>query len=689
MSYKEEAAGREALRHRLFTPLTIGTLTIPNRIVMPALHLVYCADGTVTDRLAAFYARRAKGGAGLLIVGGCAVDRRGYSAGMIGLHSPAFQPGLRRLTDVIHENGGLAAAQLFQSGRYAKPSVTGQPGLAPSAVYSSYSRATPEAMTVAQMEETAGCFARAAALAADSGFDAVELIASAGYLLSSFVSPITNLRTDEFGGSRENRFRFPGMVMDAVRAALPPGYPILVRIAGNEFMPGGNEQDEAAAFARFLELRGAAAINVTGGWHETAVPQLTGHLPPAGFAYLAASARDAVSIPVFASNRINSMIDAERLLAIGAADAVCMGRQLICDPDTPRKTREGREDEILPCVACGQGCADHTFAGRALGCALNPEAGAEHRLPGTRAKRPLRVLVAGGGAAGMAAAAEAAARGYHVTLFERTQTLGGQLTALSSLHFLSDCRRLLEVLRQQMQVYGVEIRTGQELTAPMAQALAPDFVIIATGTRPLPLPDRAGFCGELCSVQDVLRGTVVPGRRVVVLGSAQLGLETALFLKRNAAPSPELLEFLSFHDAQSPKTIASMRASSRREVTVVTEGKNALQQVGISTRWVMRKECMRYGIETVCDVREATLTLGGVRVTQGDCEPALLPADTVVIAARSPDGALVQALGELGIPCRAVGSAASAGAGAYVVGAARHIAMHLESITTTGDDHSV
>ncbi|MDL2302303.1 FAD-dependent oxidoreductase [Lachnospiraceae bacterium OttesenSCG-928-D06] len=661
--------------HRVFSPLNIGRLTIPNRIIMPALHLVYCEGGEVNEQLISFYVRRAE--AGLLIVGGCSIDELGYSYRMIGMHNEKFRQGLSRLTKGIHEAGGRVAAQLFQSGRYAKSAVTGRPGIAPSPVYSKYSREIPEVMTKEHIDMTIENYTKAASLAVASGFDAIEILAGTGYLISEFLSPVTNLREDEFGGSMENRFRFPGMILDAVRKEVGKDIPIIVRIAGNDFIPGGNGIWEAVAFAQFCEEHGADAVNVTGGWHETNIPQLTGHLPKAGFGYLAAAVKDGVSIPVFASNRINSLEVAEQLLATEAADGICMGRQLVCDPDTIRKAREKRVHETIPCVACGQGCIEHTFQGKPLGCALNPESGNEHRLTIEKTGSPKEILVIGGGPAGMTAAVVAGKRGHKVTLYEQESCLGGRLRVLKEIKSKQEYGRLLQSLEHLLTVYGVKICLNQKYTEVLPGENKFDEIIVATGAFPTTSVETKAFQGTVCNDEDVLCKRVIPGRQVVILGSGGLELETATHLKQKSGPSPELLEFLIRHKGESAETIEKLRSQGRRNISVITKAEKPAAHIGTGERWAVLKEAAQYGVSILCGAQEVHIVAEGVVVELSNGNRCILPADTIITTNRKSNCNWKTFGNSFSGNIHVVGDAKRIGSKAYVIGGAAGLTMSI------------
>ncbi|MBI4773911.1 MAG: NADH:flavin oxidoreductase [Deltaproteobacteria bacterium] len=384
----------------LFQPISINHMDLRNRMVMPAMHLNYCTDGTVTDRLVRFYEERAKGGVGLIIVGGCLVDEWSGGQTMVGLDKDEYIPGLKALTAACKAHGAKVAAQLYMAGAYAHQALIRRDALSSSSHRSKFTNENAQGMTLEDIRMVTGDFVSAAVRAKEAGFDMVEVLAAAGYLISQFLSPVINKREDEYGGPLENRMRFGIDVIRAVRKAVGDDFCVGVRIAGNDFVPGSHTNKEAQLFARACQGAGADLINVTGGWHETRVPQITGDLPRAGFAYLARGIREAVSVPVAASNRIGRPDLAEELLREGFGDLICFGRSLIADPELPKKAIEGRNDEIRPCIACNQKCFDHVFAVKPVGCLVNAEAGEECRTNITKTETPGKLAVAGGGAAG-------------------------------------------------------------------------------------------------------------------------------------------------------------------------------------------------------------------------------------------------------------------------------------------------
>jgi 2,4-dienoyl-CoA reductase (NADPH2) len=468
----------------LFSPITIQNMELKNRIVMTAMHLGYTPQGDVTDQLVNFYAERARGGVGLAIVGGCPIDEFGGMIGMIALYDDRFIPGLTRLTDAVKDHDCKIAAQLYQAGRYTHSvMIGGQKPISASAVRSRLTGETPRALELEEIPGVQNKFAEAAVRAREAGFDAVEILGSAGYLISQFLSPITNLREDEYGGSSENRMRFGIETILKVRKALGPDYPILLRIAGNDFMEGSNTNHEAKQFAAEAEKAGIDLFNVTGGWHETRVPQLTMGVPRKAYVYLARGIRSAVSAPVISSNRINDPKTAEEVLQSGGADLVTMARGLLADPDLPNKARSGKSRLIYHCVACNQGCFDSIFQGRPATCMVNPRAGREAELKIKPAPKSRKILVVGGGPAGMTVACTVKDRGHHVVLMEKSDRLGGQILLNHSIPGRDELETAAIDLIHNLRDKGVETVLEKAATPAIIRQMAPDVVVLAAGAK--------------------------------------------------------------------------------------------------------------------------------------------------------------------------------------------------------------
>jgi len=619
----------------LFSPIAINSMTLKNRIVMTAMHLGYTPEGTVTDRLIDFYAARAAGGVGLIIVGGCPIDETGGMRSMVAIHDDRFVPGLTKLTRAIRKGGAKIAAQLYQAGRYTHSSmIGGRKPFSASAVRSKLTGETPRALALEEIPQVQDRFAEAAARAKQAGFDAVEILGSAGYLISQFLSPVTNLREDAYGGSFENRMRFGLEVVSKVREAVGPDYPVLMRLAGNEFMEGGNTNREAARFAAEAEKAGVDLFDITGGWHETRVPQLTMSVPRQAYVYLAQGIKAAVSVPVLASNRINDPSTAEEILRDGSADLVTMARGLIADPDLPNKARQGKSHLICHCVACNQGCFDNVFQGRPVACLVNPAAGSESTLRLDPAPHPKKVLVIGAGPAGMKAACTAAQRGHRVTLIENENNLGGQLLLNRRIPGRSEMETAAADLTHNLKSLNVQIITGKAADRDLIRQMQPDAVVVASGARPV-VPNIPGIdAPHVVQAWDLLAGRVGVGKRVVVLAGNAVGLETALYLATIGTLTPETLHFLMVNEAESIETLTFLLNRGIKEVTVVEMTQKAGSDIGLTTRWTILGELGRLGVQILTNTKAVGITPTGLEVEQGGGR-GLLPADSIVVAAGS------------------------------------------------------
>ena len=645
----------------LFQPLRINRLEIKNRIFMPAMHLNMARSFHVTDRLVDFYAERARGGAGMITVGYATVDDLAGNPGNIGAHRDEFIPGLARLATAIQEHGARASVQLNHAGRYNHSLLLGgKTPVAPSPIPSRLTRETPREMTLEEIAATIDAFAAAALRVKSAGFDAVEILCGTGYLISEFLSPLTNQRSDEYGGSFEKRMRFGIEVISAVRHAVGADFPLLVRLNGNEFMRGGSTRQELQAFARALEKAGVDAFCVNVGWHEAQVPQIVTAVPRGVFAYLARGIKECVTVPVIASHRINDPDVARTLLTEGCCDMVAMGRALIADPQLPEKARLHHEAEILHCVACGQGCFDNLFKFKAVECLCNPRAGYEQKRSVKPASESRRIMVVGGGAAGMSAALAAAEQGHEVSLYEQSHRLGGQLYLAGAPPGREEFTLLAKDLAQQVALQPIRVHLNSPVDSALLAAEKPDRVILATGgesmTPPIPGVDRP----QVVQAWDLLAGTIQSGRKVVIIGGGAVGVETALLLAEEGTISGEALKFLLVNGAETPEALLHLATHGSKQVMLVELLGELGKNFGRTTRWGMLQDLQRYGVETRTGSRALEITESGVRIEK-DGVVEEIAADTVVLAAGTKSyNPLEQVAATLGIPFVVVGDAQSA-----------------------------
>jgi 2,4-dienoyl-CoA reductase-like NADH-dependent reductase (Old Yellow Enzyme family)/thioredoxin reductase len=519
----------------LFSPVTINGMTLKNRAVMPAMGTGYGnADGTVGERLIAYLARRAKGGVGLIITEVCAVDPRGKGfSGEIGAWSDAFLPGLAKLTEAIHREGGKIALQLHHAGRETFEAAAGAIPEAPSAIPSVILGQPCEAMSRERIAAVIDTFAEAAARAQKTGFDAVEIHCAHGYLLNQFLSPFSNVRTDEYGGSEENRSRFVLEILRAVREALGPAFAVIIRVSADEMIRDGYDLKFMQRLAPLLIAAGADAIHCSVGVYST-----PGNLSIAsmdtepGFNLFRARAiREVAGAPVIGVGRISRPQEAEAALAEGDADLISFGRQHLTDPDFIVKAAAGDFTEIRRCVACNQGCIERmTFEMRSATCTFNPECGREYLGAPPPAAQGKRLWVIGAGPAGLSAALTAAGRGYEVEIFERESTPGGQIRSAGRPPHKEALLDWLAWSVRQLEKKGVVIRYGQDMTPERLKNGRPDAVILAAGADPATPPITGLAAPHVCDARDLLTGKAEPADPAVILGAGYVGMETADFL---------------------------------------------------------------------------------------------------------------------------------------------------------------
>ncbi|MBP2645888.1 MAG: NADH:flavin oxidoreductase/NADH oxidase [Firmicutes bacterium] len=627
---------------KLYRPGNIGQLVIRNRLVMTPMHLAYCPEGEVSDRIIEFYRLRAKGGVGLIIVGAVGIDpKRVNTHGMLQIYDDKFIPGLSRLAASIQAEGAKVFPQLMHVGRYARSQEHGGAvAVAPSAVPSRFTGETPRELGQQEIEEIIGYFAAAARRANQAGFDGLELAGSAGYLIAQFLSPVTNLRKDRYGGSLAGRMTFALEVVAAVRQAVGSDFPLMMRIAGNDFIPGGHTGREAGEFAKALEAAGIDAVNVTGGWHETGVPQLTMDVPPGAFSYLGRAVKEKISIPVVVCNRMDPLV-AEKIVDEGNADFIGIARGFVADPELADKARLGAHDTIRPCVACNQGCMDNIFFGKQLSCLVNCEAGREAELKEEKAKRPSlskpeRILVIGAGVAGLEYARIAAERGHRITIWEKDSEVGGQARLAAAPPGRRDFLKFAVYLNHACLQGGVSFSFNREATAEAVMSAVRqenyDRVVIATGARPAIPPFDVEDGTVVLEAWQVLKDPLTVGDSIVIVGGGAVGVETALKLSEIGTIDADTLRFLVLHQAESPEELYRLLTTGNKKITLVEMGKAMGKDIGPSTRWSMLAQLKKFRVTTLTQTRVVAAKTDCI-VLERDSVIQEIPADTVILAA--------------------------------------------------------
>jgi len=640
----------------LFTAITINRLEIKNRIAYPALGLLYSYDGTLNDRYYEYFREKAKGGAGLVTVGPVGIDIAGSGRIALSLASDDRVPDFAKLAQIIKSEGARTFVQLFHAGAYSYSMLTdGVQPIAPSAVYSKYSKQMPREMTLEDIEIVQKAYVDAALRAKEAGFDGVEIIASAGYLITQFLSPITNKRTDKYGGSFENRVRFPKEVIEKVRQAVGKDFPISIRMAGNDFVPGSNTSRETPLFAKVYEEAGVDIINVTGGWHEARVPQLPMELPRAGYAYLAANIKKAVNVPVMASNRISSPDEAERILRDSMADMVNLGRVLIADPYWPKKAMQGKAKLIRPCVGCNQGCTDTLFSGMPVGCILNARAGYEFERSIVKTSQPLKIMIVGAGPGGLEAAVRAKEAGHEVEIYEKENEIGGQLYIAAAPPNKQELLEIIRYYKAMIEEYSIPVHYNTTVTIELINKKKPDHVIVATGAEALKPPIKGIDLPHVYSAWDILRDNPNLGRNVAVIGGGAVGIETALFIAHKGTLSPEALHFLMFYDAEPVDRLKELITKGTSAVTIIEMLPSIGKDVGRSTKWIMKVGLEKFGVNVITSAKVTEITDKAV-VFSKENKTVAQEFDNVVIAVGSkPFNPLEQELQKAGIAYTIIG----------------------------------
>lgn len=621
----------------LLKPLDLGFTTLRNRVVMGSMHTGLEDRFYNYGKLAAYFGERAKGGVGLIVTGGISPNRQGWLLPFGGTLNSIFDvSNHRKVTRAVHAEDGKILMQILHSGRYGyQPFV-----VSASAKKSPISLFKPRALSERGIRATIASYVRCAKLAQRAGYDGVEIMGSEGYLLNQFLCARTNQRTDQWGGSIDNRMRLPVEIVKQVRAAVGPNFILMYRHSVLDLVEGGNTWDEVVAVAKALERAGVTLFNTGIGWHEARIPTIVTSVPRAAFASVAARLRKAVNVPVIASNRINMPQEAEALIANGDVDMVSMARPFLADSEWVNKVAEGRVDEINTCIGCNQACLDHTFSNQRASCLVNPRAAHETEIVYRKATQPKRVAVVGAGPAGMSAATVAAECGHTVTLFEASDRIGGQFNWAMQVPGKEEFAQTLRFFGKRLEITGVQVKLGERVTREALLAQGFDDVIVATGVLPRTPPIAGVDHAKAVSYLDVLQRKVVPGKRVAIVGAGGIGFDVGEFLLHDPAVALPLsvpnwcAEWGVDLQAQSNGGLVAPHAAEPYRQLFLLQRKTTKPGAGLgkTSGWVHRAALQRGGVEMLSGVEYRKIDDAGLHITVGGVE-RVLEVDHVVLCA--------------------------------------------------------
>ncbi|MFK0174388.1 FAD-dependent oxidoreductase [Streptomyces xanthochromogenes] len=645
----------------LLSPLDLGFTSLPNRVLMGSMHVGLEEAENGFERMAAFYAERARGGVGLMVTGGIAPNDAGrpYPGGAR-LTTEAEAAQHRVVTEAVHREGGRIAMQILHFGRYAYHEDL----VAPSALQAPISPFVPNALSDEEVEGTVEDFVRAAHLAKSAGYDGVEIMGSEGYLINEFIAGATNHRTDRWGGSYENRMRFPVEIVRRTRERLGPDFIIIYRLSMLDLVPGGSTFDEVATLAQAIEAAGATIINTGIGWHEARIPTIATSVPRGAYTWVTKKLMGSVSIPLITSNRINTPEVAEQLLAEGRADMVSMARPFLADPEFVAKASAGRPETINTCIGCNQACLDHTFSGRITSCLVNPRACHETELVLSPTRLSKRLAVVGAGPAGLAFAVSAAGRGHAVTLFDAADRIGGQLNIAKRVPGKEEFDETLRYYRTQLELLGVQVELNTRASAADLIAGGWDEIVIATGVTPR-IPEIPGSDHpSVVTYLDVLRDGAPVGERVAVVGAGGIGFDVAEFLTDggDAASLDAETYFRQWGVDTTYGERGGLRTAERpkppRQVHLLQRKSSKVGAgLGKTTGWIHRTELKHRGVTMVAGVRYDHIDDAGLHITV-DGTSTVLPVDTIVLCTgQEPRRGLYEELSAAGATVHLIGGA--------------------------------
>ena len=644
----------------LLAPLDLGFTTLRNRTLMGSMHTGLEEEKNGFERMAAFYAERARGGVGLIVTGGFAPNLAGRVYHFGSQLSFFWQVGKHRIiTEAVHAAGGKIALQILHTGRYGYHPLN----VAPSKLRAPINRFTPRALTQWGIRKTIGDYARCARLAQKAGYDGVEIMGSEGYLINQFIAPQTNQRTDQWGGSFENRIRLAVETVKATRAKVGPNFIIIFRLSMLDLVEGGSNWEEVVALAKAIEAAGATIINTGIGWHEARIPTIATMVPRAAFTWVTKRLKGEVGIPLITTNRINTPEVAEDVLASGCADMVSMARPFLADAFFVNKAAANKGDEINTCIACNQACLDHIFNGKLTSCLVNPRACHETELKIVKSEFPKKVAVVGAGPAGLACATTAAERGHAVTLFDAADRIGGQFNIAKQIPGKEDFNETIRYFGRRIQTTGVTLKLNERVDAETLKAGAFDHVILATGITPRKLNIPGIDSEKVASYLDIIEGRKQAGKTVAIIGAGGIGFDVGEFLTHAHDDKSEAERFNdewgidpTYANRGGLKPVVDEK-SPRRVFLLQRKSSKVGDGLAKTTGWIRRTLLKKRGVKMLAGVDYERIDEAGLHITING-EPKTLPVDTIVVCAgQESRRELQEPLAAAGIPVTLIGGA--------------------------------
>ncbi|MBM9502337.1 NADPH-dependent 2,4-dienoyl-CoA reductase [Leptospira sp. 201903071] len=611
---------------KTFQSIKIGNSTIPNRFIMGSMHLGLEGKTGTAERMAAFYGKRFEGGVGLIVTGGIAVNEEARgSKHFFNIQNEEHASELQKMNSLL-KGKGILCAQLFHAGRYAFDRNC----VAPSAIRAPINRYIPRALTEEECWKTVEDFGIAAKLAKETGFGAVEIMGSEGYLINQFFSPVTNQRDDHFGGDSKRRMNMAVEVLRSVLKNLPEGFPVIFRMSGIDLIPGNPTFEDVCLLAQTLQKENVSALNIGIGWHESRIPTISQLVPRGAWANIAGRIKEQTpGVPIIASNRVNDPITAQKIFENNQADIISMARPFLADAFIVKKIQTGMSNRINTCIACNQSCLDHAFIDKSVSCLVNPQAVNELEYEIDSPVKPKKVAVIGSGPGGLEAARASASLGHKVILIEKSNELGGQFNLASNIPGKSEFKETIRYFKNELSALGVEIRLNTNCDLELLNEIDPDTIVFATGVKPREFDLPGIDLLPTGNYTDYLKGKFKPGNKVAVIGGGGIGVDVAHKLTEENDPTLESYSKKYNIDSYTNAVIQPHKA--KREVGIFRRNGKHGAGLGPTTFWALKQELEASGVEFFQGLNYKEITKEGLKVILKNGEEILYPCDSLIL----------------------------------------------------------